>query len=415
MKKLIIICLIFLLSWASFTPVNFASTILNDDCLESPVVPTPTDPVTPPRTVIPPGGLIPPPGYIPPTQPMSTMGAMAATEAEDFCDDYNAPPIIEVAEFEHIISHELSSEESNLFTNQTTLEIENQAIKLLNEENLKSNNISSFFLEKPEVIISDSDTVDYYLELDKKGVTNANFDQEKYLDKTNTSIAPDARPPLPVSSYEVTGSYVFDTAKKTITLKQTITRLVGPRPVIITGSFNLSSRNTLEGAYTKGPGLFVEWKGADIYLGKSASKTFPISATKFWVFNNVVVFGSKGSLPSKKTVNSYPVLANKVGMVYPKIYDPVLKKYLPMPTRTDMAVVPLANRVSRTAAPYRQNYIDHYVRTYGSLTKRNWSEYQIHHIKPLMYGGNHAISNLFPLKKDDHQNRLHGKGWWTNY
>ena len=44
--------------------------------------------------------------------------------------------------------------------------------------------------------------------------------------------------------------------------------------------------------------------------------------------------------------------------------------------------------------------------------KINWKEYEIHHMRPLKYGGTNALSNGIALKKN-----VHAKfnAWWSNY
>ena len=53
-----------------------------------------------------------------------------------------------------------------------------------------------------------------------------------------------------------------------------------------------------------------------------------------------------------------------------------------------------------------------YEKTYNNGNSMDWTDIQIHHIKPLKYGGKSVNSNLIPLPKATHTQFT---TWWAQY
>ena len=114
-----------------------------------------------------------------------------------------------------------------------------------------------------------------------KKVDLASLDPNKSKNPPNSemekSLAAD------VNYVEVTNNTIFDSTNKTITLKVTISKIIGDPPVIVIAGYDLLSSKTLEGTYSKVTGFDVEWTGAQIYIGKTYSKTYNVTSTNFWM------------------------------------------------------------------------------------------------------------------------------------
>lgn len=278
-------------------------------------------------------------------------------------------------------------------------------------------NIEDFIKEDMtlESEVSNNDTVDYYGELEEQDDVAVNFSMNstKTVEPSNSATANATKV---VNFVEVVGDTIYNPNDRTITIKQTITKILGQKPsYIITGS-SLYRSNSLEGAYSKSTGFTTEWTGSEIYVGKTYTHKVKISSTNFYITTSKTVSGWRGSGTKTKTNKKPPVLANKIGLLYPRIKDPISHKWLPMPAKSNMAVVPSSERVKRDDASYRQNFMNYFEKTYGPYTGRKWSDYEIHHVTPLEYGGTHSLLNLFALRYHDHRYRLHGgNGWWKNY
>lgn len=210
---------------------------------------------------------------------------------------------------------------------------------------------------------------------------------------------------------EVGYDTIFDSTKKTITLKATITKLVGTRPSIIIANHNLHNSKTLEGTYSKTNSFTVEWTNSEIYVGKSYSKSFNVTSTNFWITRNVTTAGWLGSYPVTSTGQIDPVLANKKASIYPTIFNEHNGQYMPVPTKANMAVVPNANVVPWNNT-LRGKYISAYIDKYGD-PKWNWADADIHHVVPREYGGGNSFNNLYPLPRTMHQQIV--TPWWASY
>lgn len=233
-------------------------------------------------------------------------------------------------------------------------------------------------------------------------------DPEALISNEEKSITPES---TTVNYAEVKYETTFNSTNSTITLKSTITSLIGNKPVIILAGYDLFSSKTLEGTYSKVTGFDVEWTGAQIYVGKSYSKTYTVTSTNFWMTQNTTTAGWTGSLPVTKTGQAGPVLSNKKASLYPVIKNEHSGQFMPIPTKANMPVVPLEDRVPWNNT-LRGQYITAYINTYGN-PNWDWSLLDIHHVIPREYGGTNSFYNLFPLPRDLHQQRV--TPWWSSY
>lgn len=109
-------------------------------------------------------------------------------------------------------------------------------------------------------------------------------------------------------------------------------------------------------------------------------------------------------------------LLNRKGVRYPLGYsDPQSGIKLWEPPTT------LVQNPREAGSKYRSDFMTYYEKNWGKPTKFSWSNVQIHHMKPLKYGGSDATSNLIPLWKPGStaKNKLINHSvlttWWQNY
>ncbi|MGE6489913.1 hypothetical protein [Paenisporosarcina sp. NPDC076898] len=343
------------------------------------------------------------------------MSTVNVNEVGNICDDLDTlehTPVVEVISYKELLG--ISDVENNQIPFQTEDELKQNVQISYNDMELNDlENPVSYQLNEPNLDSEENYLVDYYGKLEELGVNSNNLEQQVNTTNINTEVSPDAK--VQLNYVEVIGDIIFDSSNNTITLKQTISKIIGNKPSIILTGTDLYSSNTLEGSYSKVTGFDVEWTGAQVYVGKSYSKTFKVSSTKFWITKSTTSTGWTGSYPKTEKSQTYSVLANKKAIIYPKVFNAHSKQYLPMPYKADIAIVPVDKRVPRELVPYRANYIKYYEKTYG-IPKFNWSDYEVHHVVPLQYGGTHSMLNLFGLTIYIHQKVVHGNnGWWSNY
>ena len=109
--------------------------------------------------------------------------------------------------------------------------------------------------------------------------------------------------------------------------------------------------------------------------------------------------------------STYDFLFNKVGVEYPDVYDYYTSSiFMTVPSSATWSKVsnPLAPLTSTQLAAYRTWYQN----TYHSGDPLNWTNVQVHHIRPRAYGGTHDYSNLMPLHTTTHTPVT---TWWANY
>lgn len=145
-------------------------------------------------------------------------------------------------------------------------------------------------------------------------------------------------------------------------------------------------------------------------IGNPTSVSSPVTKTQFWKAH---VEGYMTLYGERKNVNydTYIFLHNKLGNRYPSYTDSRSKKSVTVPESAVWPVVAAANRDSWTTSQ-RTQYRTWYEKTYNNGNSMDWTDIQIHHIKPLKYGGKSVNSNLIPLPKATHTQFT---TWWAQY
>lgn len=91
--------------------------------------------------------------------------------------------------------------------------------------------------------------------------------------------------------------------------------------------------------------------------------------------------------------------------------DPITSQRLPVPP-TNYPNLPKSQRVKRDQTAIN-HYKTGYVLKYPKAARFDWSNYDVHHIRPLQYGGDNSENNLFTLPRVFHQTIVNS--WWRNY
>lgn len=133
-----------------------------------------------------------------------------------------------------------------------------------------------------------------------------------------------------------------------------------------------------------------------------------INSTYYWKSDSMAYANYPNASYRADAKNEGPWLLNKKGIKYPEYTDPKSKKVMIKPASTTWS----ANSSSSCALSTsdRTAYRTWYDKTYGAL---NWSDYEIHHIRPCKWGGTKDYSNLIPLPYSFHRSTV--SPWWVNY
>lgn len=182
---------------------------------------------------------------------------------------------------------------------------------------------------------------------------------------------------------------------------------LGSKPTSRTYSHTVFKGNTRNGTYetyqTK-----VETK-----MGKSSIKV-PLGETGYYKYKVKVTSYFPSSTTMYVNQEIGPILINKVGDLYPNYKDKQSGIKLWMPPAN------LNKDLQTRSSTYRSKFIEYYESNWGSPIYFNWTDVEIHHMRPLEFGGSNDISNLIPLNSSSgtsayvirHQ---YLTSWWSNY
>ncbi|WP_378107374.1 HNH endonuclease signature motif containing protein [Cohnella cellulosilytica] len=197
-------------------------------------------------------------------------------------------------------------------------------------------------------------------------------------------------------------------------LKIKIIGITGTPPIGISGSISAYRSQTEYGSYSYLDTLTVNWTAGQIWVGNSVTKTLNLTSTYYYSFYYSYTSTWTGPYVDTASGSDLRLLVNKAGMEYPFHYGVDVNGFLNVAAPdTNYATVPsstvttLRNTFNNTV---RDKYKTYYDTNYGYV---NWSNaIEIHHIRPLQYGGTNDYSNLIPLYADKHAQFT---SWWTNY
>jgi hypothetical protein len=176
------------------------------------------------------------------------------------------------------------------------------------------------------------------------------------------------------------------------------------KPKHYTVTFNNRTKTTSSGNWTHNKRTYTNVK-----KNKEVTHITRISSTRFRQATVEVKAHYTGGETKKVSKSNTTYLYNKKGVRYPSYVDPVSKKVMTVPSSALWSKVPKSDRV-KWGNTQRKKYRNWYDSTYKPL---KWSEYDIHHIRPKIYGGSNNNSNLIPLKKSYHRGIV--TPWWSAY
>lgn len=136
----------------------------------------------------------------------------------------------------------------------------------------------------------------------------------------------------------------------------------------------------------------VAWESEEVDTLEDVVLTYPINTTKYLRFNNTAIANERGTLKIAGSKIGNEVLVNTYGKTYPlDYYDPQSNIWLWEPPAN------LSRNVQTRSSDYRTKFMEYYKKNWGAPTEFTWSQVEIHHMRPLEYGGSNAVSNLIPL------------------
>lgn len=141
----------------------------------------------------------------------------------------------------------------------------------------------------------------------------------------------------------------------------------------------------------------------------------PLNETKYWQWDGAVIALEGDDLVIAAEDEGGPFLLNSYGKEYPLGYeDPQSGINLYEPPAN------LNPDPNTRSSNYRSKFIQYYEENWGEPTEFEWSEVEIHHMRPLKYGGNNDVSNLIPLMNSNNSHpdiykHSYLTRWWTYY
>jgi polyhydroxyalkanoate synthesis regulator phasin len=140
-----------------------------------------------------------------------------------------------------------------------------------------------------------------------------------------------------------------------------------------------------------------------------------IADTAYWHWDSIVYANeSGGQVPASTGIGS-PELINKKGRDYPLGYSDPQSGIVLYEPPTILSV----NQQVRDNQ-FKSKFETHYENNWGSPTEFSWSQVDIHHMRPLKYGGSNAMSNGIPLMNFSSSHSVIPKhsyltSWWASY
>jgi hypothetical protein len=220
-----------------------------------------------------------------------------------------------------------------------------------------------------------------------------------------------AKAKQPVNFVRVAHEIVYNGNKGTITMSSRIDAMTGQKPVVIWTGAKLYRSYDQYGKYRLVDKFDTEWRGSELKVGKKASKTYNNKTTHFYQSHHKTTVGWNGVGTRTNEGVTEEVLVNKKTVPYPEITNLDNNTSMWVPTKANIPVVPVEKREKRKSG-LANSYKKWYIKEYGD-PKWDWTQLEIHHEKPLKYGGNNSMSNLFPLPKDFHRKQV--TPWWASY
>lgn len=232
-----------------------------------------------------------------------------------------------------------------------------------------------------------------------------------------TPISPQALTPDGISVVLVrSGLVVNNTQNPYLVIK--IVGLTGTPPQSMEVVNALYRYRDLSGNYPKITTLTTNWNAGQVWVGNSVTQNIANTLTYYYAtyssMYGIWADPNGGLTTAGDTMSESEILLNSLGQQYPSWKNVDVHGFLnsTMPSTAQWATVPssvtsaLRNTFNNSV---RANYKTYYDQNYGYV---NWvPTIEIHHIRPLQFGGGNDYANLIPLHAD-----IHAKfSFWFQY
>ncbi|MCP3772745.1 HNH endonuclease [Paenibacillus sp. MZ04-78.2] len=276
-----------------------------------------------------------------------------------------------------------------------------------------SDKLSASFL-KPNDVITYNDSAKEHSVYNLKNVGQLNTE---FSTTSPSSAASGGKLGSGVSVAYYSADFVI-TGNSSPYLEVTLTGVEGNLPATVGGQLSLSRGINKIGNYTVTDVLNYTWQYP--FVGKSERKNVSVNDTSFYWYqssNFAIWRNPDGSTAGYATDGNQTteILLNKLGVLYPFWYGIDVNGFLnsfPPDTTTYSRVSPSTVDALRKAFEnsVRDKYKTYYDKKYGYV---NWQPgIEIHHIRPLNFGGDNSFENLIPLYADKH---YQFSNWWNYY
>lgn len=127
--------------------------------------------------------------------------------------------------------------------------------------------------------------------------------------------------------------------------------------------------------------------------------------TSYW---RLILKGTVQNQTLPTTISPDNIIFNKKGVKYPDFKEVYSNRKMAVPP-TNYAVNP-----QHRPSNIREKYIAYFRKQYSLTNKlpNNFDNYQVHHVRPLQYGGSNDFSNLMLLPTTFHTSMT---TWWKSY
>lgn len=159
----------------------------------------------------------------------------------------------------------------------------------------------------------------------------------------------------------------------------------------------------------------TEYKSDTVKKGVEVVLTYPINSTKYYKYKSVAYALEGTNIVEADSGESPSDLLNRYGKKYPLDYsdpDSGIRLYEP-PANLNPNSQP-------RSSTFRSDFIKYYEENFGEPTQFSWDQVEIHHMRPLQYGGSNSMLNGIPLMNRSNSHHTIPKHsdltrWWTYY
>ncbi|MFC6202099.1 HNH endonuclease signature motif containing protein [Lactiplantibacillus nangangensis] len=178
-----------------------------------------------------------------------------------------------------------------------------------------------------------------------------------------------------------------------------IDSIIGEPPAAVSVELGFYTEPSLSGPITTQTSKLITKEG-DVTKGLLGYADFPAKTTFFATSGQWGLLGEGGATSIKAIPLSTIHLQNSIGQNFPEYIDPVSKRDAESPINTTWTKLATSPEWKNTD---RQSFIKQFSEIFGNQNAAYWKANQVHHIRPRIYGGSNAFTNLMPVPVAEHQ------------